>query len=101
MLPVRLPLLFATSVALALATGAVADDEVPCTPSEPFVVDGFRSPVDDLARTGELVGAVAPEPRLIRRGGVRLERRCAEGTALPWDVPAVPDDPQAVYALPV
>jgi hypothetical protein len=101
MLPVRLPLLLATSVALALGAGAAADEELPCTPSEPFMVDGFRSPADDLARTGELVGAVAPEPRLIRRGGVRLERRCTEGPALPWNLAAAPDHAEAVYSLPV
>ncbi|BDG03420.1 capsule assembly Wzi family protein [Anaeromyxobacter oryzae] len=81
-------------LALASATppAARADEDLPCTPAAPFVVDGFRSPADDLARVGELVGAVAPEPRLIRRGGLRLESTCAEGAALPWTLAAAPGD---------
>ncbi len=83
--------LLALALATTLASAALADDDAPsCPPGASFVVDGFRSPTDDLARVGELVGAVAPEPRLIRRGGLRLETACAEGPALPWQVPAAP-----------
>lgn len=75
----------ALAVVAALAPSAAtrADDDPTCTPGESFVVDGFRDPFDDLARVGELTGAVAPSPRLIRRGGLRLETTCAEA-ALPW-----------------
>lgn len=90
------------AAALAVATFASADEDLPCGPGEVFVVDGFRSPGDDLARVGELVGAVAPAPRLIRRGGARVERTCAEGPALPWrPAPApAPGGEPFVAALP-
>jgi hypothetical protein len=80
----RVSPVLALALAAALPLAVRADEEPPCTPRETFAVDGFRSPLDDLARVGELAGAVAPEPRLIRRGGLRLETTCAEGPPLPW-----------------
>ena len=78
--------LLALVLTAALGSAARADDDPACAPGSTFVVDGFRSPNDDLARVGELVGAVAPEPRFIRRGGLRLERTCEGGPALPWSL---------------
>lgn len=104
MRPTRLvALLPALAVASAAALPAAprADDEPPCTPGETFAVDGFRDPFDDLARVGELTGAVAPAPRLIRRGGLRLETTCAE-VALPWRLAPAPTAGKAFLApLPV
>lgn len=85
-------------VAVVLALAAVgaaprvarADDAPPCVPGGRFAVDGFRDPTDDLARVGELTGAVAPSPRLIRRGGLRFETTCADGRPLPWKVTPAP-----------
>lgn len=87
--------LLALVVATSASFAASADDDMPCAAGERFVVDGFRAPADDLARVGELVGAVAPEPRLLRRGGLRVETTCAEGPALPWTVTAAAADGDA------
>ncbi|WP_243337777.1 capsule assembly Wzi family protein [Anaeromyxobacter soli] len=94
------PLALAFVLALSLPAVAPAADDTRCTPAATFAVDGFRDPADDLARVGELVGAVAPEPRLIRRGGFRLEETCA-AVALPWNVaPAPADGERFLTALP-
>jgi hypothetical protein len=92
-MPRRASLARAVPVALALAAAGLAraDDDPPCTPGARFAVAGFRDPGDDLARVGELTGSVAPEPRLIRRGGLRFETTCAEGAALPWRLRPSPD----------
>ncbi len=84
-------------LAFALPRIAAADDDPPCTPGNRFAVDGFRDPANDLARVGELVGAVAPEPRMIRRGGLRLETTCSEGPALPWSVSPSPAEEGAPF----
>jgi hypothetical protein len=89
-----------TLTAALLAAAAAADEEIPCTRTAPFVVDGFRSPDDDLARVGELVGAVAPDPRFIRRGGVHLEWTCGEGPALPWNLVPAPKGDAALLSIP-
>ncbi len=68
--------------AIALrAAPAAADPQ--CSPSGDLVVDGLGVPADDLSRVAEVSGAIAPSPRLIRRGGVRRETVCAEAVA-PW-----------------
>ncbi|ACG75636.1 conserved hypothetical protein [Anaeromyxobacter sp. K] len=82
-----------TARALVLALPAALLAAVPlaargeCTPI-PLAVDGIGTPADELLRLGELSGAVPLSPRAIRRGGARVEARCAEG-ALPWDTAAL------------
>src|SRR5690242_10733520 len=87
-------------VLLLSARRAWADDEG-CAPGVPLAVDGLGTAADDLARVGELAGAVAPSPRVIRGGGGTLRdalvqrgalggvaRRPAEGVAAPVAVGA-------------
>jgi hypothetical protein len=57
-------------------------------------VHGLGTPEDDLARIGELTGAVAPGPRLIRRGGSRVEVLCQGGDLL-WPTHPVDTDTRA------
>ncbi len=54
-----------------------------CVPAGTLAVDGLGTPPDDLARVAELAGAVAPQPRLVRRGGSRGETVCAD-VGFPW-----------------
>ncbi len=81
--------LIATALAASLASAvpappARADDGAPtCTPAGAIAVDGLGTPWDDLVRAGVLTGAVAPSPGVLRRGGARVERLCAESN-LPW-----------------
>jgi hypothetical protein len=78
--------MLARLLAAVLAAGmpaAVAAADPQCSTSGDLVVDGLGVPADDLSRVAEISGAVAPSPRLIRRGGVRREAVCAEAVA-PW-----------------
>lgn len=54
-----------------------------CLPAGELLLDDMGTPDDDLARVAEVGFAVAPAPRLIRRGGARSETVCEEG-AFPW-----------------
>jgi hypothetical protein len=96
----RSSLPLALALSLAFHSAAAAEDDRACTPASRFVVDGFRSPADDLARVGELVGAVAPVPRVIRRGGARTETTCSEGPALPWRLAPAPEADAFLAMLP-
>ncbi len=83
----RLP---APALVLLLAASSPAAADEPCAPGAPLAVDGLGTPTDDVARVGELAGAVALSPRVIRRGGAREEATCADGPALPYQPRAVP-----------
>lgn len=47
-----------------------------CPPGPEIAVGGLGVPEDDLVRVGELAGVVPLSPRLLRRGGPRVERTC-------------------------
>src|SRR5690349_11321294 len=71
-------------VLLLSARRAWADDEG-CAPGVPLAVDGLGTAADDLARVGELAGAVAPSPRVIRGGGGTLRDALVQrGHAEAW-----------------
>ena len=84
MRPLIATALAATIAIILPAAPAQADDAAPtCTPAGVIAVDGLGTPWDDLVRAGVLTGAVAPSPGVLRRGGARVERLCAESN-LPW-----------------
>ncbi|MFO0585513.1 MAG: capsule assembly Wzi family protein [Anaeromyxobacter sp.] len=79
---------FFAVAALAL-TSVAARAAGPCEPGPEVAIDGLDTPVVELLRTAELVGAAPAEPGVIRRAGARAAATCA-GAALPWALRAAP-----------
>ncbi len=94
-------LLALASLALWLPAGALGSERT-CPPGGVIEVLGLSTAAEDLARVAELAGAVAPSPRLLRRGGASREAVCADA-AFPWPAFAEPQssEPPSLRALPV